>query len=121
MRILRGVYISYGFFIALLALVVVFCVGFVYPIFFIVGQGGVALLAAILVLEIVVLFGKKRPVSGVRRVANQLSMGDENRVALRIRNNYNFPIRALIYDNAPVQLQLRNLHFSDFMSPVSSA
>lgn len=115
MRILKGVYLSYGFFVALLILVVVFCAGFVYPFVFVIGQGAVAVLLAIVLLEGLILFAKRRPISGNRLVANQLSMGDPNKVRVDVTNNYNFPVRILIYDNAPVQLQMRNLHFSGFL------
>ena len=116
MRLLKGVYLSYGFFITLLVLVVVFVMGFVYPIFFLVGQGGLALVLAIVLLESYLLFAKKNPIKGFRHVVNPLSMGDANKVSITIENDYNFPARILVYDNPPVQLQLRNLHFSDFFA-----
>jgi len=114
LRLFKGLYLSYGFFLVLLLLAITFAAGFAWPIVFIVAQGALALVLAIMFLEIFVLFVKKRPVTGSRHVITPLSMGDENKVTIRVTNKFPFPVRILVYDNAPIQLQLRNLHFSDF-------
>jgi uncharacterized protein (DUF58 family) len=84
---------------------------------FMVAQGALALLLAIFGLELFLLFVKKNPVWGKRTVASPLSMGDDNPVKIQVQSKYNFPVRIVIYDNLPGQLQIRNLHFSDFFSP----
>lgn len=116
MRLIRGLYLSYGFFIALIAVAVVFVVGFAYPIFFVVGQALLALVLAIFALELFILFVKKSPVEARRLVMKQLSLGDENKVKIQVKSNYGFPVKTTLYDNPPVQLQLRNLSFSDTLS-----
>ena len=87
--------------------------GFVYPIMFILGQLLLALTVGILLLEIFILFINKQPIAGKRNVTNPLSLGDENKVSVTLKNNYPFPIKSVLYDNAPHQLQLRDLHFTE--------
>ena len=117
MRLIRGLFLSYRFFIALLIVAMVFVYGFVTPIFFAVGQGLLVLVGSILALEIFILFGKINPIEATRNVMNPLSLGDQNKVTIVVQNNFNFTISAVIYDNAPPQLQLRDLSFSDLLDP----
>jgi uncharacterized protein (DUF58 family) len=112
MRLLRGLFLSYRFFIILVGIAGVFVTGFITPIFYIVGQALLALFVAIILLEMLLVFGKKHPITATRKVMNPLSMGDENSVKIEIINNYGFLINATIYDNPPYQLQLRDMAFS---------
>lgn len=113
-RFLRGLYLSYLFFIGLLVLVTLFVIAFVFPVLFMVAQGALMLFLAIVLLEMFILFVKKKPVSGSRKVMNPMSMGDENKVTLELQNDYSFPVRLVIYDNLPVQLQIRDKYFASF-------
>lgn len=104
-------YLPYEFFIGILILVSLFVLGFMFPAFFLVAQATTALFLAFVFLEFIILQFRKAPVIGSRDVMNPLSVGDDNRVTLTITNKFNFTIRAVVYDNPPKQLQLRNLHF----------
>lgn len=93
----------------------VFTVSFIFPIFFLVGQGLLALLAALILVEIFILFLKKGAIQGDRKVMNPMSLGDENLVRISVKNNYTFPVNIVVYDNLPHQLQVRNLKFSQYL------
>jgi len=110
-KFIRNLYLSYRFFILLLLLVVVFAAGFVFPVFFLIGQIAVASLIALVLLEIFILFTKKNPVKVKRTVSSQLSLGDENKIKLNITHDYNFPVYLDVYDNLPFQFQIRDQHF----------
>ena len=115
-RFLRGLYLSYGFFIGILVLVILFVLGFVFPIMFLVAQGALLLFLSIVFLEMFILFIKKDPITGLRKVMNPMSMGDDNKVTLEVQNEYSFPVKVIVYDNLPNQLQIRDMHFSSFLS-----
>jgi uncharacterized protein (DUF58 family) len=117
MKFLSRLFLSYRFFIALLFIAVVFVVSFVFPLFFLVGQGLLALLLAIVLLETFILFVKSNPIEGDRKVSNPLSLGDENMVRINIKKNYSFTITLQIFDNLPYQLQIRDLSFRQFLGP----
>jgi len=111
MKFIRGLYLSYRFFAVLLCIAALMVVGFMYPIYFLIGQGALALLMAILLVEIFILFFKKNPISAERKVMNPLSMGDDNKVFITVFSHYSFPVNVVIYDNPPYQLQIRDLNF----------
>lgn len=117
MRFLRGLYLSYEFFAGLLILAVLFVLGFIYSGFFLIAQGALAVFFALFFLELVVLHLKRKPITGHRIVMNPLSVGDDNTVSLKVVNRYAFPVRLVIYDNPPKQLQLRDKHFKTFLAP----
>ena len=77
----------------------------------VIAQGGIFLMIAIMVLELIILFGPKKTLDAERKVNNPISMGDENMVELKVLNHYKLPVRIQIFDNAPAQLQLRDLSF----------
>jgi uncharacterized protein (DUF58 family) len=85
--------------------------GFIFSGMFLVAQGAFAVFFALFFLELFVLYTKKKPVTGHRIVMNPLSVGDDNTVSIKVVNRYRFPIRAVIYDNPPKQLQIRDKHF----------
>lgn len=115
MKFIRGLYLSYRFFAVLLGIAALMAVGFMYPIYFLIGQGALALLMAILLVEIFILFLKKNPISAKRKVMNPLSMGDDNKVDITVYSHYNFPVNVVVYDNPPYQLQIRDLYFKDIL------
>lgn len=113
MRILSGLFLSYRFFIAILIVVVLLVMGFVWPIAFILGQLLLALTVGILLLEIFVLFVNRKPVKGERHLTNPMSLGDENKVSVKLESHYPFKVNLKVFENGPKQLQLRDLSFSD--------
>lgn len=120
MRLIRGLYLTNRFFVGLLILVFLFIWSFLWPLLMIIAQGGLVLFIAIVVLEIIILFSPKKPISASRRVPNPLSLGDENPVHIKVNSFYKFDVHIQVYDNAPAQLQLRDLHDDFHLSPHTS-
>lgn len=116
-RLYPNLYLSYRFFVVLLLLAVCLATGFVVPVFFLAGQIGVAVLLALMLVEVFILFAKKAPVKVKRQVASQLSLGDENKVTLKISHDYTFPVYLDVYDNLPYQFQIRDQHFEVLLDP----
>jgi uncharacterized protein (DUF58 family) len=116
-RLYPNLYLSYRFFIILLLLAVCLATGFVVPVFFLIGQIAVAALLALVLVEIFILFLLKEPVTVKRQVAGQLSLGDENKVTLKISHKYTFPVYLDVYDNLPYQFQIRDQHFEVLLNP----
>lgn len=74
--------------------------------------------AALLVIDIALLVsGLKNPVSGSRVMADRFSNGDKNSVRITIRNNINYPIRATIVDELPIQFQKHDFAIISQLSP----
>lgn len=111
MRLIRDLFLSYLFFAVLLGIAGIFVLGFVYSIFYLVGQVLLLVLAAVFLLEYFILFIRKSPIKAKRHVSNPLSLGDDNTIKLEVLNNYPFFVHIDIYDNPPSQMQIRDLHF----------
>ena len=120
MKLLKGLYLSYRFFICIILIAFVFVLGFIYPILFIAGQVILVVFIAIVLIEVFFLFYKKDAIEASRKVPNPMSLGDENNVKISILSNYSFPVKILLYDTAPVQLQLRDLNFKFNLTPFQS-
>ena len=99
-----------------LIIAILFVLGFIWSPVFLVAQAVLALFLALVLLEFVILQFKKAPIIGSRDVMNPLSVGDDNRVRISITNKFNFTVRAVVYDNPPYQLQLRNKHFKTILA-----
>lgn len=116
-RLIPHLYLSYRFFVTLLLIAACLATGFIWPIFFVVGQIALAALVGIVLLEILILFAKEHPVSAKRSVASQLSLGDQNTVKIAVSHQFPFPAYLDIYDNLPHQFQIRDQHFETLLLP----
>lgn len=66
------------------------------------------LLAVAVIVDAVILYSKRQGLTAARVAADRFSIGDPNKVMLRIRNHYPFHIRIGIIDELPFQFQERN-------------
>jgi len=117
MRIFKGIYLTYWFFILLVSIAFVFIFAFIFPFLFIIAQGVLALFVALVLIETILIFLTKKPINANRVTLNPLSLGDDNLVKINVESNFKFPVRLDVYDNAPYQLQIRGLHYTFFLSP----
>jgi len=71
----------------------------------------VLLFAAISVLlDFYLLYRQNNGVEAERAVGERLSNGDENKIAIHLKNNYDYKILCTIIDELPYQLQEREWH-----------
>ncbi|MBV9964049.1 MAG: DUF58 domain-containing protein [Parafilimonas sp.] len=66
------------------------------------------------VLDFIIVFAGKKPVTAKRLCAERFSNGDENKVSIEVMNHRAYKIRFELVDELPVQFQQRNWlrHFS---------
>jgi len=77
-------------------------------------------LAVVTVLDYLVLFGRRHPVTIRRTLSDRMSNGDSNPVMLSVENGYPFPVSLRIIDELPDQLQLRNFSLNADLKPGES-
>lgn len=93
----------------LLVGVICLCViSFGFPFLLTIAELLLLFLAVVTLLDYVVLFTRRDPVSVRRRLPDHMSNGDENPVYLDVTNHYPFPVSLRIIDELPDQLQVRN-------------
>lgn len=76
-----------------------------------------ALLAMATVLDIRRLHAVRQGIEASRHTRAKWSNGDENPVAVRVRNRYPFPVEVRVLDELPVQLQERGLDLHRRIGP----
>lgn len=86
---------------------VVFVVSYFQPALFRIGGLILLLLGMAVVIDAVLVYSKRKGVTAERTVSERFSIGDNNKVIIRINNQYVFPLRTSIIDELPVQFQER--------------
>ena len=109
---LKSLFLKPLLFYCLAAIVVLFCLAFLFPVFYIINSWLLAALMLLLITDILLLYKQKNAVLATRLVAEKLSNGDFNEVKLLITNNYPFDIKITVIDDLPVQFQERDLQFN---------
>lgn len=116
-RLYKNIFLSNRFFYAAGLIVFLFCVGFLIPAMVWVAQGMIALLLLLTIIEGIMLFRGSVKISADRSMARLLSLGNENRVTLRIGNESSMHLRLSIVDELPYQLQIRDFEILTEIAP----
>jgi len=74
----------------------------------------------LVVLDLVLLFGSNNPIQIERIVPKRLSNGDDNKIWIKIRNEFRFTTHLRIIDEIPHQFQIRDFQIS-FQLPSSES
>ncbi|MFN3597539.1 MAG: DUF58 domain-containing protein [Rubricoccaceae bacterium] len=102
-------YLTLRFFWATAGLVLVFVTAFFVPALLRAGQAGVALLAALVLADTLLLWRTRGgALHGTRDVPDPLSLGERNPVRLRVASTYPFSTRVRVIDEVPVAFQHRS-------------
>jgi uncharacterized protein (DUF58 family) len=109
---IKKLYFSNTLFIILAGLVVVFVVGFFWPLGYAIAK--VSLLAVIVavIADYILLFRKEKTIFARRILPEKLSNGDQNEIKVFIENYYRFPIGVKVIDEIPFQFQVRDFSYS---------
>ena len=79
-----------------------------YQPFYAVAGFMLTLLLVAVAADVILVLVKRRGIIATRMLPERLSMGDANRVALHLYNNYSYAVQAEVIDEIPPQFQERN-------------
>lgn len=116
----KHIYLRDRLFLLLLLAVVGFVISFWIPFLFFFIQVGLCAVIALIIVEVLVLFQRKDGIQAKRKLSEQLSLGDKNKVQLEISSNYTTPVFVQVIDELPYQLQKRDLFFRFYLASNSS-
>ena len=85
----------------------VFIVSQFYPAMFSVATMILLLLGVAVALDAILIYSNRKGLEGRRVTAGRFSIGDENPVRIRLKNNFVFPVRLSVIDELPPQFQER--------------
>jgi len=103
----------------LIGIIALFCCAFIFPALYSATWYLVFILAVFFVLDILILFSSKNGVEAERIMPEKLSNGDENPIAITIKNFYTFSITVKVIDEIPFQFQVRNFEIKRKMKNAS--
>jgi uncharacterized protein (DUF58 family) len=86
---------------------VVFVISYFQPALFRIGGLILLLLGIAVVVDTILAYSRKKGIRAERILPERFSIGDDNKVHIRLTNNYGFPVRTSIIDELPVQFQER--------------
>ena len=101
-------YFSRLFYITAACIIGLFCVAYFFPPLIEIGYIAALCLAMLVIIDIIVSFAGRQPLSAARQCSDRFSNGDENKVELHITNYRNYKMRLTVIDELPVQFQERN-------------
>ncbi|MBK8563061.1 MAG: DUF58 domain-containing protein [Saprospiraceae bacterium] len=105
---MRNLYLSNRFFYLFGSATVLFVLGYAVPVIYPVAIGFFCLAAILTLVDLTLLFGKKISVTAERKLPALLSLSDENKVVLNLKNQSPHPLRLTVVDELPVQFQVRD-------------
>ena len=116
-RFFASLYLTDRFFYGFAAIVVVIALGFWQPVFYYLGLGLLLLATGGVVYDCLLLY-RDTPLPGLRRkLPRILTLGDEARGEITVRNRADRRLRLTLIDELPVQLQRRDFRLSVDLDP----
>ncbi len=108
MIIIKSIYLRQRLYILLSSIVVLFILGFIWPLFYSLGKLSILVVVGLVFVDSILLYSKRDGVLAERIMANKLSNGDKNNISIYIQNNYSFQTQIEILDEIPHQFQIRD-------------
>lgn len=104
----------------LVGVICLFVIAYGVPFLQVIAQLLLLFLAVVTLLDYVVLFTRREPVTVVRRLSDRMSNGDVNPVHLEVTSRFPFPVVLRIIDELPDQLQERRFHLDVRLKPAEN-
>lgn len=130
-KFFKALYFSNKFYLAFASLIFLFTLGYFLPLVFAISRALLLLFMALLIVDLLLIFlGSKNSIEAQRILPERFSNGDKNKVIIKVKNNFNFPVTLELIDEIPFQFQKRNFlytvilnkntqkNFSYFLRPV---
>lgn len=114
-RMFKQLFFPARFFVIGAACVVIFAFSFALHWLFPIGLWILAILFVFTLADLILLFASKNILTAERQVPHAMSLGDENKIVLKLINLTGLKLRILIYDEMPYQFQKRNFYIEAFL------
>lgn len=113
---MRGLYLNNRFYWVLSGIIILFFMGYGVRIAFDLGQLLLVVFILLLLIDIVLLYWPKLKITASREIPELLTLGDENKITIRLNSTYSFNLGLNIIDELPYQLQKRDFELQTKIS-----
>jgi uncharacterized protein (DUF58 family) len=117
---IRSLYLSNRFFMALAGLVLLFILGFSFSWLYGLAQAAFLVWVLLIITDLLLLYNVKKGISGYRITPERMSNGDENPLRIYVANHYRFAANLRMLDELPEQFQKRDFDLQLKLSPAES-
>jgi len=115
---IKNFYLKNRLFAVLMINVLMFIIGYFFPLFFTLAQFMLAIVIALVLIDFLLLYRTgTRTVSAMRSVPEKLSNGDQNKILIYIKSFYTITLSIKVIDEVPVQFQIRDFYISTRLRP----
>lgn len=105
---IKSLFFGRRFYWSMVAVIVLFILSYNWTALFTVAEITLLFVVAMVILDYVLLFSRRRSITIERIMPERFSNGDLNKVQLTIANRYHFRISIKVIDEIPVQFQQRD-------------
>ena len=107
-RFFKDLFLNNRFFYAMFGIIVLFVVSFIFPSILLLAKLLFFVVIALVLVDILILFGNKNGIEAQRELPEKFSNGDENKVPISITNKYSLKTYCTILEELPMQFQQRD-------------
>ena len=99
------------------AITILFVLGFFTPVLFNISKVLLFILVILTIVDIFIVYSVKNGFSLTRDLPERLSNGDENKIIISLKNNYNVATHSTLIEELPYQFQKRDFIFKQQLKP----
>ena len=107
-KFISNIYLTNWFYLLLSISAGFFVLSFLFEVVFFYSQMYLSLVIAYLFIDLLILFFGSAKIEAERVLKEQLNLGDQNQVKVRVKNKNSVPIKVKIIDELPYQFQVRD-------------
>nr|WP_211333229.1 DUF58 domain-containing protein [Maribacter vaceletii] len=111
-RFFKDLFLNNRFFYAMFGIIVLFILSFVFPSILLLAKLLFFVFIALVLVDILILFGNKNGIEAQRELPEKFSNGDENKVPISITNKYSLKTYCTILEELPMQFQQRDFNIT---------
>lgn len=112
MKLFRSIYLTNRFFLTLITIVLLFVIGFSFPMFTILAKWCSLVLLVLVGMELLSLYKRKEGLEVIRIHEPKLSNGDDNEIVIKMISHYAYDLKAEVIDEIPHQFQRRDISWN---------
>ncbi len=109
-QFIKDLFLSNRFFYAMFGIIVLFIVSFIFSSLLVIAKLFFFVFLALVLVDILILFGTKKGIVAVRELPEKFSNGDDNTINILLKNNYSLKVYCSLIDELPVQFQQRDFN-----------
>lgn len=109
MKLIRSIYLTSRFFTVVVVIVLLFVLGYSFPMITMIAKWALVAWAVLLIMEIMNLYKLKEGLEAERLHESKLSNGDDNEIRIIMTSHYGYDLYAEVVDEIPHQFQRRDI------------